>query len=351
MPALTLILSGYFQPSSSPSKSGYPSQSPSSNPTFDNAPSGAPSNDPSDAPSIPPSSFPSRDCPEIPGSCGTGMWSPYECECLCIKPYCPSQDRLSCSSKTCSYDYHQNVFKDCTYDCPWFKHGEACLRGEDVPPGTERIHRSKGQCCEAEFPSAISDCEARAGGFYQLRYNGKFTMTGTDCSTSSSDKALASSDIAKSTIASLCSNIPGLGCDPGDKVVVNKFCGQSVEHAVDLQSTSRFRLLASGDEIIEYTVILHAVAENDIRRKDALLGQYLQGSSLSTILADILNDITRNGSTASLSSVSAIYYEFVNSFIQGLGLYYPAWGSLETCLNDGNQPGKILFRSYAINVA
>lgn len=206
-----------------------------------------------------------------------------------------------------------------------------------MPAGTARIHRSKDQCCEAEFPNDVAGCDARTGGFYQLRYNGKFTMTGIDCTTSSADKAAAASDIAKSTIDSLCSKIPRLRCDHGDKVIVNKFCGQNVEHEVDF-SSSRFRSLQSTD-IIEYTVILNAVAESDIRQKDALLGQYLQGSNLDRILTEILNEISSNGSTQSLQSVSVIYYEFVNSFIQGLGLYYPAWGSLETCLNDGDQPG------------
>jgi hypothetical protein len=90
--------------------------------------------------------------------------------------------------------------------------------------------------------------------------------------------------------------------------------------------------------VVEYTVILNGIAEDDIRKKDTLLGQYLQGSSLNTILSDILTEITANGSTQSLQSITAIYYEFINSFIEGLGLFYPAWGSLETCLNDGNQP-------------
>lgn len=208
-----------------------------------------------------------------------------------------------------------------------------------MPAGTKQIHRSKDACCESEFPNDIAGCDQRTGGFYQLHYNARFTMSGTDCSTSSSDLALAASDIAKSTIASLCSKIPGLRCDPGDKVIVNKFCGQSVENEVDYQSSSRLRFLTSSSEIVEYTVVLNAITESDIRRKDSLLGQYLQGASLNAILADILNQITTNGSTQSLQSVSAIYFEFINSFIQGLGLYYPAWGSAETCLNDGNQPG------------
>lgn len=247
---------------------------------------------------------------------------------------------LSCESSICPADYYENVFKDCTYDCPWFKHGNACVKAENVPAGTERIHRSKDSCCRFEFQNDVAGCDERQGGFLQLRYNARFTMTGLDCSSSSADKANAAKDIAKSIIGSICNKVRGLQCDPGDKVQVTKFCNQNVDHYVDYHTASH-RML-SDSNIVEYTIILSAIAESDIRRKDTLLGQYLQGSSLNTILADILNEIG-NSSTQSLHSISNIYFEFINSFIQGLGLYYPAWGSLETCLNDGNQPGETSF--------
>eukprot|EP00956_Cyclotella_meneghiniana_P013390 scaffold19343_cov80-Cyclotella_meneghiniana.AAC.1 len=133
--------------------------------------------------------------------------------------------------------------------------------------------------------------------------------------------------------------VSGLKCDPTDRVVVTKICGQDVDHEVDYSSSSRLRRLSSDNNIVEFTVILIALTEDDVRQKDALLGQYLQGPSLDSIIADIFNEITTNGSTQTLSSITAIYYEFINSFIRGLGLYYPAWGgSRDTCLNDGNQP-------------
>ena len=338
-----------LQPSVAPSDN--PSLQPSADPTAESRPSSEPTELPSSQPSIAPSAFPSRDCPVIPESCGPGgMWSPYICECLCIRPYCPSQSGTSCTNSLCTVDYYENVFRDCTYDCPWFKHGDACLRHEDVPAGTKSIYRTKDSCCESEFPSDTAGCDERTGGFFELRYNARFTMTGLDCSTSSSDKSAAASDIAKSTISTLCTRVRGLGCDPGDRVVVNKFCGQSVDHEVDYGASSRRRFLSSSNDVVEYTVILNGIAEDDIRKKDTLLGQYLQGSSLNTILSDILTEITANGSTQSLQSITAIYYEFINSFIEGLGLFYPAWGSLETCLNDGNQPGKMLFEFVAISL-
>lgn len=215
------------------------------------------------------------------------------------------------------------------------------MRGEDVPTGTSSIYRTKDTCCETEFQSDVAGCRERNGGYTELRYNGRFTMEGIDCSSSSEAIATAASEIAKNTITSICNYVSGLNCDPGDGVVVTKICDQDVQHEVDYSSSSRLRRLSSDNNIVEYTVILIALTEDDVRQKDALLGQYLQGNSLDSIIADILNDITTNGSTQTLSSITAIYYEFINSFIRGLGLYYPAWGGIHsTCLNDGNQPGK-----------
>lgn len=213
------------------------------------------------------------------------------------------------------------------------------MRGEDVPTGTTSIYRTKDNCCDTEFPSDTAGCRERNGGYTELRYNGRYTTEGIDCSSSSAAIATAAAEIAKYTIASICNQASGLNCDPTDRVAVTKICGQDVEHEVDYSSSSRLRRLSSDNNIVEFTVILIALTEDDVRQKDALLGQYLQGPSLDSIIADIFNEITTNGSTQTLSSITAIYYEFINSFIRGLGLYYPAWGgSRDTCINDGNQP-------------
>jgi hypothetical protein len=86
--------------------------------------------------------------------------------------------------------------------------------------------------------------------------------------------------------------------------------------------------------------------ETDLRQTDTLIGQYMQGSSLTTILTAILYDIASSTTTQTLGSVTGITYTFVNSvidtivdtIIEGLGLYYPDWGKSEACINDGNQP-------------
>lgn len=346
-------------PSESPSHipSDEPSRSPSSRPSSN--PSDLPSNAPtssflptqseeSSSPSESPSSHPSRDCPNVPETCGNGgMWSPYICKCLCIAPYCPNNTDQRCTETVCPQNYHENLFQDCTYDCPWFKHTYSCVTAEQVPAGTSSIYRSKDSCCVQNFPNDIAGCKLRSAGFLQLKYNARFTISGIDCSFSSADKAAASAAIAKSTISSVCNKVPGLNCSKGDKVVVKKICGQNVQQETEYSSSGRLRLLTGTvDEVVEFSIILYAIAESDLRQKDSLLGRYLQGSNLDTILANILNELISNASSRSIQSISAVYYEFIDSFIQGLGLFYPAWGSMETCLNDGKQKGLLLLFSF-----
>jgi hypothetical protein len=164
-------------------------------------------------------------------------------------------------------------------------------------------------------------------------------MSGIDCSFTSADKATAAADVARSVISTICNRVPGLNCIRGDKVVITKLCGQAVENEVGYSPLSRRKLSSvSQNDVVEYTIILNAIADSDLRQKDSLLGQYLQGTSLDNILAEILTEVTSSSDSQTTQSISAIYYEFVNSFIEGLGLYYPAWGNMETCLSDGNQP-------------
>jgi hypothetical protein len=160
-----------------------------------------------------------------------------------------------------------------------------------------------------------------------------------NCPSSLKDRALAAAAIAKSTISALCDNVSGLNCWREDKVVINKFCGQDIQQEGKFDPRSRL-LASSADSVVEFTIILKNIAESDVRQKDALLSKYLQGSSLDTILADILDLIDSTSTSQSLQSISAIYYEFINSFVGSLGLFYPSWGTEEqTCLNDAKQPG------------
>lgn len=123
-------------------------------------------------------------------------------------------------------------------------------------------------------------------------------------------------------------------------MLVTKICGQ------DMNSSTSRRL--SSDNDIYFTLILNAV-ESDLRTKGSLIGLYLQGSNLNSILVAIQNEIVSYTSTQTLRSITAIYYTFVDSIIRGLGLFYPDWGRSETCVDDGNQPGKSKFRIIIIS--
>lgn len=169
----------------------------------------------------------------------------------------------------------------------------------------------------------------------QLNYNGRFTFSGIQCTSSLSDIVAAAKEIADSALSVVCSQVPGLNCGPYDKVTISTICGRDI----DVSSSSSRRRHLSSDNEVNFSLILNAIAESDLRQKDALIGQYLQGSNLNNILTDIRTALSST-TTTTLSSITAMYYSFVDSVIRGLGLYYPAWGTSETCFNDGNQDGK-----------
>lgn len=171
-----------------------------------------------------------------------------------------------------------------------------------------------------------------SGSTGQLQYNGRLSVSGIDCSSSSTDIETAAGDVGSSVRSVICSQVSGLNCGVDDVVLVTKICGRNV----NAESSSR-RL--SSDNDAYFSLILNAV-ESDLRQKDSLIGQYLQGSSLNSIVTAIQNDIASSSSTQTLSSITAIYYTFIDSIIRGLGLFYPDWGRSETCVDDGNQPGK-----------
>jgi hypothetical protein len=129
----------------------------------------------------------------------------------------------------------------------------------------------------------------------------------------------------------------GINCGDDDTVLVTRICGQDINTEGGYQR----RLTSSND--VFFSLIMNAV-ETDLRQTDTLIGQYMQGSSLTTILTAILDDIASSTTTQTLGSVTGITYTFVNSVIdtviKGLGLYYPNWGKSEACINDGNQPGE-----------
>ena len=314
-------------PSTSPSKapSATPSDSPSSTPSLGPSVSSMPTPDePSGKPSSQPSSRPSRDCPDVPESCANGgLWSPYTCECLCLAPYCPDQTRDGkCVTKICSASYHENLFQDCTLGCPWFKYDSSCASGEVVPPnGVTAIYHTKEDCCSAEYPNDTSGCIVRASGFSVLKYNGRVTVSGIKCSTSGSDKAAAAKDIADVAWPIICS---GLGCSQFDKMKVTNICGKVVDaearNSINSSTTLR-RLQGSNNDIVEFTLLFYAINQEDLAQIDAVLNQYFKGAALATLMNLIKDEILASTETQTLASITAMGYEFLNSFINGLGLY------------------------------
>ena len=164
------------------------------------------------------------------------------------------------------------------------------------------------------------------------------TLSGIDCSSSSSDITAAAGDVGTSVRSVICSQVPGLTCGTNDKVRVSKICG------IQVNAESGSRRLSSDNDAY-FTLILNAV-ESDLRQKDAIIGSYLQGSSLNTILSAILDDIVSSTSTQTLGSITGILYTYLDSVVSVLGLYYPDWGKSDTCVNDGNQPGTFYAVSY-----
>eukprot|EP00804_Cyclotella_cryptica_P019739 CCRYP_009662-RC/>CCRYP_009662-RC protein AED:0.09 eAED:0.09 QI:0/0.95/0.95/1/0.95/0.95/22/166/2740 len=167
----------------------------------------------------------------------------------------------------------------------------------------------------------------------QLWYNGRLSFVGMECSSSPADINLGAQDLAHSILAIMCSRV---NCGSNDKVIVTNICGQ--DSYVEAARTSLLsRQLASSTEEVYFSFIISAATDSELRAKDKLIGQYLQGSNLDSLMADIQKSIVSSTTAATLRSITAIYYSFVDSFIRGLGLYYPDWGKSETCLNDGNQ--------------
>jgi hypothetical protein len=118
--------------------------------------------------------------------------------------------------------------------------------------------------------------------------------------------------------------------------MISTICGRDI----DVGSSSLRRRHLSSENDVDWSLILNVLAESEARQKDTSISQYLQGSNLDRILDDVMTVIVSSTKTDTLSSITTIYYSFVDAVLKGLGLYYPAWGISETCFNDGNQEGK-----------
>lgn len=161
-------------------------------------------------------------------------------------------------------------------------------------------------------------------------------MVGMICPGSGSRRAAAASNIAKSILKTLCDQ-SGLVCSDGDKVVVTQICGTKT--SVDARYSSSARRLQStstSDNIVQFTFYSTNLDKDVLVAVEALLSTYLQGS-LSSFLDALYADIMANNPSLPLHTLTAVTYEAVNAYIAGMGLFYPAWGNIETCLSDGGQ--------------
>jgi len=324
-----------LRPSSAPSTSRKPSSFPSAVPSMSLNPTGLPSGTPS--------SRPSANCLFKPDTCGFGMWSPYDCVCKCLSPYCPQDSNGACfQSFNCPAGYHENVFQGCTYDCPHFKYINTCAQGEVIPSGVLAIYQFKTNCCAEEFPEDVSGCNERTATYspfnVQLKFSGSLILSNLGCPSSSIDINKGAEVLGKAAFSNVCDTVPGLQCNAVDKVMVTHFCG--VESGVELLHNEVRVLQASNilTDIANFTFVFNTVSATDARAIAMALEGHLQGSNLDALLVSIKNDIIASTEFSSFQSIGAVGYRFLSALLVGLGLYYPDWGNLETCINDGGQP-------------
>lgn len=263
-----------------------------------------------------------------------GMWSPYTCECLCVSPYCPNDDGVCRKTNGCPVNYYDTLFDD--QPAPWFEYGSSCMAIYDLPSSVSAIYGSKEECCSASYPGDVSGCIARPAAVAQLSFHGRFTLIGMTCTENGSERAASTGNIAEAILSVLCSR-SGLTCAAGDKVVVTRFCGFDYESEA-IYSSGRRRLQASNDDdIVDFTFLSQNIDYDVLQGIEAVLSAYLSGGNLETFATAVLASIQANNPTPSLNAVTGMVYAALNAFIAGLGLYYPAWGNMETCLSDGNQ--------------
>lgn len=196
------------------------------------------------------------------------------------------------------------------------------------------IYRTREECCSSEFDENSASCLQRPAGVLQLTYNGELELDGMDCPSSGSELSAAVGNIADIILSRLCSQA-GFTCSEGDKVVVSNFCG--VDYDVEAEYSPGRRLQSSNTASVQFAFVAQSLFYDILDGIERRLSAYLQGTTLTSFLAGVLQDISANPPTSSLSTVTSIIYTALNAFIAGLGFYYPAWGYLETCISDGNQ--------------
>jgi len=213
------------------------------------------------------------------------------------------------------------------------------LASKTLPSSVNAIYQSEEVCCANEYPDNSGGCISRPAAVLQLTFNGELLLIGTSCSTSGSERASAVGTLASSILSSLCEDVSGLTCSDSSKVVVNKYCGG--DYNVEAQYSSGRRHLETtddeGNQQVNFAFITQSTDSDEIQAIQSLLSSYLQGTTLTTFLESVKANVLASNPTSSLQTLSALTYVAVNAFIAGVGLFYPAWGYLETCISDGNQ--------------
>lgn len=199
------------------------------------------------------------------------------------------------------------------------------------------IYGSKEECCQSEYFNDSAGCVQRPAAVDELRYHGKLQLVGLNCPNSGSERVSAAGTTARAVLSTICSNIPGLTCGDGAKVVVQRFCSSDYSVEAIYSSGSRRLTTDTDADIVEFVFYQQSLDPQTLETLQSLLSSHLQGTSLTTFLSNVLSAVLADNPPSSLQALSAIYYTAVNAFIVGLGLYYPAWGYRETCLSDGGQ--------------
>lgn len=161
---------------------------------------------------------------------------------------------------------------------------------------------------------------------------------GMNCPNNGSERAAAAGIMARSILDALCS-ISGVACNAKAKIAVTKFCGYDFNVEAQYSPDSR-RLLSTAtvdEDVVEFLFTMEALDITTLDTLAALLSSYLSGTTVSAFTAAVLSNVLSNNPTPSLAALTGVFYTAVAAFIQGLGLYYPAWGTAETCLSDGGQ--------------
>ena len=143
--------------------------------------------------------------------------------------------------------------------------------------------------------------------------------------------------IARTVVSTLCNKVLGIKCGKGDKVVVTKFCDNHYNVEAEYSPDS-WRLQNTRDvnyDTVNFPFILQSIKYDEVEVEgiESLLSTHLQCATLSSFLVSVLADILASNSSEILQSLTAVYYTAVNAVIDGLGLYYPIWGYMETCLS------------------